>query len=235
MQRRRLSAPAALPATPASAEHRQSRAMEAPLPTEPTTLPVAQTPASAGPVGPLVPGSAASDGLAGRWAPNTRAATLPPLPPAAACPPCPALPSPQSPTQPHPTPLVCLIRSSQKKATPLPLGSALPPAAAWLAAAAPVASLPALDAPVVACHDRRVRLGPPGAAEEAQPSLYRLCRQWVQNEPDLGDPPGPEVRCACVLARDSLGWESAVQLCSPRASNDRMTESMAERQAGRRQ
>lgn len=34
--------------------------------------------------------------------------------------------------------------------------------------------------------DRCVRLGLPGAEE--QPSLYRLCRQWVQNDPDLGEP-----------------------------------------------
>ncbi|GAB4818807.1 hypothetical protein N2152v2_005853 [Parachlorella kessleri] len=39
-------------------------------------------------------------------------------------------------------------------------------------------------APTVATiSDRRVQVPPPAAME--QPSLYRLCRQWVQNDPDL--------------------------------------------------
>ena len=81
-----------------------------------------------------------------------------------------------------------------------------------------MASLPALDAPVVTLHDRRVRLGPPGAPQEAQPSLYRLCRQWVQNEPDLGDPPGPEVRvprCGGAAAGPWKGGEVSAR-CSAR-------------------
>lgn len=43
---------------------------------------------------------------------------------------------------------------------------------------------PAATAPSVATiSDRRVQL-PPALAPEP-PSLYRLCRQWVQNEPEL--------------------------------------------------
>lgn len=68
----------------------------------------------------------------------------------------------------------------------LPLPTTLPPA--WLAPAVvpavPVA--PPADGPVATIADRCVRLGVPGAEE--QPSLYRLCRQWVQNDPDLGEP-----------------------------------------------
>lgn len=45
---------------------------------------------------------------------------------------------------------------------------------------------PPADGPVATIADRCVRLGVPGAEE--QPSLYRLCRQWVQNDPDLGEP-----------------------------------------------
>jgi hypothetical protein len=70
-------------------------------------------------------------------------------------------------------------------AATLPLATAIP--SAWLAAPAVPAPL---DGPVVTINDRRVRLGTPTAAE--QPSLYKLCRQWVHNDPDLGDPM-PEV------------------------------------------
>ncbi|PRW44347.1 hypothetical protein C2E21_6810 [Chlorella sorokiniana] len=72
---------------------------------------------------------------------------------------------------------------SGQKATPAATG-ALP--VAWLATA-PVPPLPA-DGILATVSDRRLRLGPAGAPEEQQPSLYRLCRQWVQNDPDLPAP-----------------------------------------------
>lgn len=89
------------------------------------------------------------------------------------------------------TPDACHPCSGQATAVPtatsLPLAAAIP--AAWLAA-------PAVPSPeagvVVTIHDRRVRLAPSGA------SLYKQCRQWVQNDSDLGG--CPEVR---------LGFRSA--------------------------
>ena len=90
--------------------------------------------------------------------------------PCADDPPCAGMGSCNSP----PPDLVC----SGQKDTPAPPG-ALP--IGWPAAAA----VPPPDGPVATLHDRRVRLGPAGAPDEQQPSLYRLCRQWVQNDPDL--------------------------------------------------
>ena len=75
---------------------------------------------------------------------------------------------------------------------------------AWAALA------PAAAATVATISDRRVQV--PSALVPDQPSLYRLCRQWVQNEPELALM--PEVR---------RGWwlfypELAVGLCRGTAS-----------------
>ena len=47
---------------------------------------------------------------------------------------------------------------------------------------------------VAAIGDRRVRVDGGGGEEGAvprPPSLFALCRSWVQNDPDLGAPPPP--------------------------------------------
>lgn len=83
-----------------------------------------------------------------------------------------------------------LAPCSGQKTTPAATG-ALP--IAWLATAVPAPT----DGGIIATvNDRRVRLGPAGAPEEQQPSLYRLCRQWVQNDPDLPAPLA-DVRHCC--------------------------------------
>lgn len=73
-------------------------------------------------------------------------------------------------------------------AASLPLPATLAPTAlplGWLAPSAVVPAVPVgADGPVATIADRCVRVGMHGAAEH--PSLYRLCRQWVQNDPDLG-------------------------------------------------
>ena len=51
------------------------------------------------------------------------------------------------------------------------------------AAATPQAAAAETDVGVIS--DRKVRLPQPS---EPEPSLYRLCRQWVQNDPDLLPP-----------------------------------------------
>jgi hypothetical protein len=50
---------------------------------------------------------------------------------------------------------------------------------------------PAVD--VCTIGGRRVRLA--AAGSEEQPSLYRLCRQWVQNDTDLAAPVPEVSRC----------------------------------------
>ena len=89
-----------------------------------------------------------------------------------------------------------LAPCSGQKATPAATGT-LP--IAWLATAVPAPT----DGGIIATvNDRRVRLGPAGAPEEQQPSLYRLCRQWVQNDPDLPAPLADVRHCcwsACVI------------------------------------
>lgn len=146
-----------------------------------TTLGAASLPvlASATPLSaaPLMPGIATADALGGGRCAGAAMAPLPPLPPPRAGGIRPAFFCSRAPY------CICVEcpssrpRSGQKD-TPAAAG-ALP--IGWPAAAA----VQPPDGPVATLNDRRVRLGPAGAADEQQPSLYRLCRQWVQNDPDL--------------------------------------------------
>lgn len=145
---------------------------------------------------PVVPGAAAADALGGcrcagrafscsrRFAGFAAAAAHLPLP--------------------HNQPL-CSIAAlplpapdSGQKATPAAATGALP--IAWLATA-PVPPAPdgvIADGVIATVNDRRLRLGPASAPEDQQPSLYRLCRQWVQNDPDL-PPPLADVRQGALV------------------------------------
>jgi hypothetical protein len=109
----------------------------------------------------------------------------------------------------------------------LPLTAAIP--AAWLAAptlpaAAPAAAAASDPAPIATINDRRVRLPAPGVEEQDQVSLYRLCRQWVQNDPELAEaqevrqPPASLAGClpaflpACpLLCSQEFAWHCAAE------------------------
>lgn len=76
------------------------------------------------------------------------------------------------------------------------------------AAATPQPAAAASETDVVVISDRKVQLPQPS---EPEPSFYRLCRQWVQNDPDLLPP--DEVGCASGRVVGRLLRSALKHLC----------------------